>query len=170
MLQSATIVCSGLRPGAIQAATRATHLVPPTSCLQVLADANATRGLRDGVFARGAASADLAALAAANDAVLTRQYYSTVFASTQGTRLLIGARDELRPTLLAVLPACRCIPTDADGGADGADGADGACGATGRCQVGGGACRGTDGKLASYVGPNASDTATTEVSWWAYCS
>jgi hypothetical protein len=170
VLQSATIVCSGLRLGAIQAATRATHLVPPTSCLQVLADANATRGLRDGVFARGAALADLAALAAANDAVLTRQYYSTVLASTQGTRLLIGARDELRPTLLAVLPACRCIPTDADGSADGADGADGACGATGRCQVGGGACRGTDGKLASYVGPNASDTATTEVSWWAYCS
>ena len=139
-----------------------------TSCLQVLADADATRGLRDGVFARDAASADLAALAAANDAVLTRQYYSTVLASTQGTRLLIGARDELRPTLLAVLPACRCIPTD--GSADGADGADGACGATGRCQVGGGACRGTDGKLASYVGPNASDTATTEVSWWAHCS
>ena len=69
------------------------------------------------------------------------------------------------------------MPTDssadgADGSADGADGsADGACGATGRCQVeGGGACRGTDGKLASYVGPNASDTTTTEVSWWAGCA
>ena len=60
----------------------------------------------------------------------------------------------------------------ADGSADGADGsADGACGATGRCQVeGGGACRGTDGKLATYVGPNASDTTTTEVSWWAGCA
>lgn len=137
--------------------------------VEVLADANATRVLRDSVFARGGdASADLAALAAANDAVLTRQYYSTVLASTQRTRLLIG--DELRPTLLAVLPACRCIPTDSS--ADGADGsADGVCGATGRCQVeGGGACRGTDGLLASYVGPNASDTNTTEVSWWAGCA
>ena len=141
---------------------------PRASCLQVLADAGATRGLRDGVFARGAASTDLAALAAANDAVLTRQYYSTVLASTQGTRLLIGAGDELRPTLLAVLPACRCIRTD--GSADGADGADGACGAEGWCWVGGGACRGTDGKLASYMGPNATQSNTTEVSWWAYCS
>ena len=38
--------------------------------VEVRADANATRGLRDGVFARGDASADLAALAAANDAVV----------------------------------------------------------------------------------------------------
>ena len=38
--------------------------------VEVLADANATRGLRDGVFARGDDSADLAGLAAANDAVV----------------------------------------------------------------------------------------------------
>ena len=41
--------------------------------VEVRADANATRGLRDGVFARGDASADLAGLAAANDALLLAQ-------------------------------------------------------------------------------------------------
>ena len=66
--------------------------------VEVRADANATRGLRDGVFARGDASADLAGLAAANDALLTQQYYATVLASTQRTRLLIGAPKTLTRT------------------------------------------------------------------------
>ena len=39
--------------------------------VEVRADANATRGLRDGVFARGDASADLAALAAATAAAMS---------------------------------------------------------------------------------------------------
>jgi len=33
-----------------------------------------------------------------------------------------------------------------------------------------GACRGTDGKLASHAGPNASDARAMEVTWWAHCS
>ena len=33
-----------------------------------------------------------------------------------------------------------------------------------------GACRGTDGKLASHAGPNASDAGAVEVTWWAHCS
>ena len=104
--------------------------------------------------------------------MLTRQYFTTVLASTHKTRLLIGERegDELRPTLLAVLPACRCKGTESTEGTEGAGAS--ACGATmaGRCRVSGGACRGADGKLASYVGPDAGDTATTEVTWWAQCS
>ena len=87
--------------------------------LQVRAEANATRGLRDQVFARGAADDDGAAVAAANDAALTRQYYTAVLGDSSRTRLLIG--EELQPTLLSVLPACGC--------------ADGECGDEGWCKV-----------------------------------
>ena len=52
-------------------------------------------------------------------------------------------------------PACRC--------------ADGACPDAGWCRVATAACRGADGKLASYVGPNATETENTDVEWWAYC-
>ena len=75
-----------------------------------------------------------------------------MLAQPEGTRLLTG---RVRATLLAALPACRC--------------ADGACPDAGWCRVATAACRGADGKLASYVGPNATETENTDVEWWAYC-
>jgi hypothetical protein len=115
--------------------------------VDVVAEAAATRALRDTVYAPICASN-----ATANDAVLASAFYAKVLAQPEGTRLLTG---RVRATLLAALPACRC--------------ADGACPDAGWCRVATAACRGADGKLASYVGPNATETENTDVEWWAYC-
>tara|TARA_B110001452_G_scaffold167324_1_gene139769 strand:- start:372 stop:962 length:591 start_codon:yes stop_codon:yes gene_type:complete len=109
-------------------------------------EANATKTMRDAVFRRGD---DEAELALANDAVLTRGYYADVLAETSNTRLLVG---QMSASLHAVLPACACLAS---------------CPPSGWCEVSTAACRGSDGKLASYFEP---DVNRTDVYWWAYCT